>query len=232
MADQNDFETYIYIEKNNFKIFLLNIKSYKNLYYNELISENNIDINFQQLSKFIDDNIFKIEKLQGKFIEDIFIIIDNDLELQTTISIKKNNNNISEQKILNQTLVDLKDLFKENNKDQDIIHMLMENLNIDGEKYNDPTKNFKSNYLNLDVRLITFPNKFIYKFNELFGRYQIRVKQFLSAKYLNGFILDENFEIPSIAHKIINGYNANEIQIVPKVIKNKGFFEKFFQLFS
>ncbi len=32
--------------------------------------------------------------------------------------------------------------------------------------------------------------------------------------------------------KIKHGYNANEVLLVPKNDENKGFFEKFFQLFS
>jgi hypothetical protein len=32
--------------------------------------------------------------------------------------------------------------------------------------------------------------------------------------------------------EIKSGCNENEIILVPKTIKNKGFFEKFFQLFS
>ena len=35
-----------------------------------------------------------------------------------------------------------------------------------------------------------------------------------------------------MANKLQNGYNHNEIILVPKNIGNKGFFEKFFQLFS
>ena len=34
------------------------------------------------------------------------------------------------------------------------------------------------------------------------------------------------------AYKLRNGYNNNEVMITTKSIKNKGFFEKFFQIFS
>ena len=35
-----------------------------------------LDLN--KLKKFLDDNIFKIEKLIGKFIKNIFLIIENE----------------------------------------------------------------------------------------------------------------------------------------------------------
>ena len=35
-----------------------------------------------------------------------------------------------------------------------------------------------------------------------------------------------------MANKLNNGLNKNEVQLVSKNIENRGFFEKFFQLFS
>tara|TARA_B100000902_G_scaffold342469_1_gene346567 strand:+ start:5195 stop:5893 length:699 start_codon:yes stop_codon:yes gene_type:complete len=232
MTDVREFETYLYIRNDKFKIFLLDTSNLNNIYSNELILDNNSRINFEELSRFLDNNIFKIEKLLGKFIEDILLIIDDDVELQTIISIKKRNNNLPEKKILNQALIDSKDLFKENNEDKDIIHMIIENFMIDGKDCNFLSENLKSDYLNLDVKFITLPNKYIFKFNKLLENYQIKVKQFVSGKYLNSFLYKEDVEISVMAHKIINGHNINEITIVPKNTPNKGFFEKFFQLFS
>ena len=39
-------------------------------------------------------------------------------------------------------------------------------------------------------------------------------------------------ELSLMANKLNNGLNKNEVQLVSKSIENKGFFEKFFQLFS
>ena len=38
-------------------------------------------------------------------------------------------------------------------------------------------------------------------------------------------------KIPMV-YKILNGSNLNEVQLIPKISKNRGIFEKFFQLFS
>ena len=35
-----------------------------------------------------------------------------------------------------------------------------------------------------------------------------------------------------MANKLNNGLNKNEVKLVSKIRENKGFFEKFFQLFS
>jgi hypothetical protein len=93
-------------------------------------------------------------------------------------------------------------------------------------------ENLRSEYLNLDVKFISLPNELITKYNKVLERYQIKAKYFISGKYLKNFLDDQNKELSFIAHKILNGYNANEIIIVPKITENKGFFEKFFQLFN
>ena len=233
MIEQTEFEIYLYIENEKFKIFLFDALTLKNIYTNELIINKNSFIDFEVLIQFLDDNIFKIEKLSKRFIEDIFLIIDTNTELHTDISIKKKNNNDNINfKNLNKILIELKDLFKENNKQQEIMHMLVENFIIDGKNYKFFVENLKSDYLNLDVKFITLPEKFINKLNKIFERYQIKVKHFMSAKYLKKFINSENIDISLMAHKILNGYNVNEIAIVPKTKENKGFFERFFQLFS
>ena len=90
MINQKDFEIYLSIENDRFKIFLLDIIKFKNLYINEFLINNSLIIDFKELSNFLDDNIFKIEKLSNRFVEDIFLIIDSNKELETNISIKKN----------------------------------------------------------------------------------------------------------------------------------------------
>ena len=54
----------------------------------------------------------------------------------------------------------------------------------------------------------------------------------MSGNYVKNFLSEKDTEISLMAHKILKGYNSNEILIVPKTRLNKGFFEKFFQLFS
>ena len=44
--------------------------------------------------------------------------------------------------------------------------------------------------------------------------------------------LGEHLDLSLIAFKIQSGHNRNEIALVPKGEENRGFFERFFQLFS
>ena len=57
-------------------------------------------------------------------------------------------------------------------------------------------------------------------------------RKYLDKKYVISFFQSQKIKFPAKICKILNGSNLNEIQLVPKINKNKGFFEKFFQLFS
>ena len=73
------FETYLSISPQKLGIYLFDINNQKNLYKEELIINENTNYNENDLLKnFLDDNIFKIEKLIGNFIENIILIIENE----------------------------------------------------------------------------------------------------------------------------------------------------------
>ena len=71
-----EFETYLSISQNKFGIYLFDNKNRNNLYAKEITFKKTDFINRSHLKQFLDDNIFRIEKLLGKFVENIFIIID------------------------------------------------------------------------------------------------------------------------------------------------------------
>ncbi len=233
MNKEKNFETYISIEKNKFKIFLFDKIKLKNLYKEEISFKDDYEIDVKKLNKFLDDNIFKIEKLINQFIQNVFLIIEHKKELEIDICIKKKNfNDVTNRKNLNQALVDIKDLFKDNNEDKFIMHMIINSYIINEKKYFTFIDESKSDYLCLDVKFITLQNKYLFKFHTIFEKYQISISQFISGKYIRQILDNKDFEISEMAHEIRNGYNSNEIIIVPKNTENKGFFEKFFQLFS
>jgi uncharacterized protein YaaW (UPF0174 family) len=60
----SDFETFLYISKNKYQIFVYDKNNLKNLYIEEIKNDNEIELNI--LSKFLDDNIYKIEKKTKK----------------------------------------------------------------------------------------------------------------------------------------------------------------------
>ena len=234
MIEEENFETYLSISPKKFEIFLFDKKNLKGLYKDKLELENKIDfLNLDNLSNFLDANIFKIEKLADNFIKNIVLIIDSDKNSYVNICIKKKNyENLINYKNLEIALTETKDLFKENYQKQNIMHMIVENYSINGKNYPSFINDIKGDYLSLEVNFISIPSNFELILDKILEKYQIKIDKFLDGKYLIEQSKDNKFELPNIANKIINGYNQNEVNLVPKNLKNKGFFENFFQLFS
>ena len=228
MIENSDFETFLYISKNKYQIFVYDKNNLKNLFHEEIENDDEIELNI--LSKFIDDNIYKIEKMIKNFIRNIILIIQDDKVLDIGISLKKKiyEKNI-DQKQLENSLVEIKDIFKENYQDLIIMHMIIiekeNNFSLNNDNKND-------DYLFLEVNFISIPNNFTFNFDKLLENHQIKIKRYMSAGYIKSFFDKESMELFVMANKLNDGLNKNEVQLVSKNKENKGFFEKFFQLFS
>ena len=234
MTEKADLETYLFLLPNKFLIILFDTKNQANFYVNEFNIENkinSIDINF--LNKFLDENIFKIEKLTGKFIKNIFIVIENDQIFKFNIGIKKKNyDKIVNKKYLENSLIDAKELFNENYKDKKIMHIIIDKYLIDGKLHSLPFKNLNADNFCLEIQIRSVSLSLTYEIEKVLENYQIKIIQYLDGNYIKNFFKDSDLDFAQMTYSIKNGFNENEIKLVPKNIKNIGFFEKFFQLFS
>ena len=227
-----EFETYLSISQTKFEIYLFDTKNKNNLYGKEITFEKTNFINYSNLKQFLDDNIFRIEKLVGKFIENIFIIIDDENILNTQIGIKQKNYQTSKSKVyLQSSITNAKDLFKENYPDERIMHIIINNYLIDGKNYFYLQDNLECEQLNLVIRFKSVSNEIIFNLNKLLQNYQINIIKFLDGNYVKNFF-NKDIEISKMAFDILNGCNVNEVMVIQKNTKKLGFFEKFFQLFS
>ena len=210
------------------------IYGFKILFKEEkLLDDHNEDSNLKKLDNFLAKNILKIEKILKNFVKDVYIILDDKEFLPIEISIKKdhNGNSISQENLINPLNV-LKNLCQLSFKDKKIIHMLIENYQIDGKDYSFLPENLKCNNFSLDIKFICLSKNLIEHYESVLKRYHILVNQILNAEYIEQFQDQQNPNIYTTASRIISGLNNNEISLVNKTSKSKGFFEKFFDLFS
>ena len=234
MTEELNFQVYLSISQKKFKIYLLDKQNLKNIYKQELIIKNNIDlIDYNLLSNFLDKNIFKIEKLISNFLKSIVVIIENKQILNFSIGIKKQNYDEKINKYyLESSLAELRDLFKENYQNHKIMHFLVNRYSIDGVDYTSFDKEIDGNHMYVEVNFISVPNILIKEISNVLEKYQIKVDLLLEEKHIKKSFEGESLDLSIIANKIQNGHNQNEIVLVPKSLKKRGFFEKFFQLFS
>ena len=232
MSEIFDFETYLSISQTKFGIYLFDTKNRNNLYVKEINFEITNFINYSNLKKFLDENVFRIEKLLGKFVKNIFIIIDHENISNIQIGIKQKNYQPSKSKdYLQSSITNAKDLFKENYPDEKIMHIIIKNYLIDGKNYSYLPDNLVCEQLNLEIQFKSISNEIIYNLNKVLKNYQINITNYVDGNYIKNYFNNE-IEISKMTFDILNGCNENEVMFVQKNAKKLGFFEKFFNLFD
>tara|TARA_A100001035_G_scaffold274184_1_gene265754 strand:- start:823 stop:1524 length:702 start_codon:yes stop_codon:yes gene_type:complete len=233
MNKENDLQHYLSISPNKFGIYLLDTKSLENLYKEEITFNHDRNfLNYDLLKKFLDDNIFKIEKLNGKFVDNIILILEDNNIFNLELGIKKKNYNLSiTREYLENLIIEAKDLFRENHQDQEIIHMIINKYFINGKTYSLLEENMKCDNFGLEFQFKSISNNIIYDLNKILENYQIKVTKYLDGSYVKTFFNNE-MSLVKMSYKILCGYNQNEVIFVSKSTKKLTIFEKFFQLFS
>ena len=233
---QNDlnFETFLFFGPKKIILSVNKKKDLKQIYKEEiLIDSYSNDLNFKKLDDFINKNIFKVEKILDSFIQNMNIAILSEDLFKLKISVKKNNHN---EKIDHSTLIYLlnnaKDDCKESIKNKKIIHILIDNYLVNNSPYQELPTNIECKSFSLDLSFICLPEDLVKNVEKILKNYQISVNQFLSASYVDEYSNKQSLEFFQSMSKIIDGANINEVKLVQKISKNKGFFEKFFDFFS
>ena len=90
MKSNFDFNTYLFISKKKIIISAYRENNFEKIYEKELqLNEQLEPISYQELDHFLNDNIFRIEKILDNFIKKIIVIIDTNQFFSIQISIKK-----------------------------------------------------------------------------------------------------------------------------------------------
>ncbi len=234
MVEETNLNTYLLISSNIFGIYLFDVKKSLYIYKQEIKIDNktsNIDLNI--LSSFLEDNVFKIEKLIKKFLKNICLIVQTEENNEIKICVKKKNyEEMINKNFLEILLTDAKDLFKESYQNEKIVHMIVNKYFVDDKSYSSYNNNFKGNNFCIEVQFNYISLNFVKDLSKILENYQIKINKFLDRNYMNFYFKNNSLELCEMAYKIENGCNGNEVKLVPKNTKKLGFFEKFFQLFS
>ena len=233
MDDYLDFNTYLFISSKKLIIFV-NTKNNKQIYFKELIHKKK-DLDLDELDNFLNENIFKIEKYLKNFVKKIDIILKSDVFFTVEVSIKKNDlENSVNLKNLNYLLNEAKYCLKKTIDNREIVHMLIDNFNVDNKNYSNMPKELIGINFSIDVKFICLSQSIIKNFEKVLKKYQISLRKIVSADYIQSF-LDHNEnekDIFFMANKIMDGLNPNEVMLTFESKKKQGFFEKFFNIFS
>ena len=234
MTRKVDFQTYLYLNRNQFIIYVAEISTNEKIYSEKLvIEENSTELKFSKLEEFLNINIFKIEKKLNNFIKDVYVILDSNEFHSIKLSIKKNNNgNLINSETLIHPLNDLKNLCQSNLQNKKIIHFLIEKYLIDNNFFTTLPENVNCNIFSLDTEFICLSKNLIENTETILKKYHISLNQILSASYVEKFKDNTDNTIFTTASRIISGHNTNEVLLIGKINKKQGFFERFFNFFN
>ena len=234
MENDLNFEVFLFFSPEKIILSVNRKTDFKLIFKDEIFLENaSTQLSFKKLESFLNENIFKVEKILGNFIEKINIIMDTSDFFNLQISMKKHNHN--ENINSNIILYLIKSAMHQCEKtvqNKRIIHILIDKYLIDNVHFTELPLNQKCKNFSLDISFICLPNELIKDIEKTLKKFQISINQILSASYIDKYVSDTDINFFEMTSKIIDGHNKNEIKLVNKTSKNKGFFEKFFNLFS
>ncbi len=234
MTKKVDFQTFLYLNHNQFIIYVAEILTNDEIYSEKsVVEENSLESKFSRLDEFLDSNIFKIEKKLNSFIKDIYVILDGKEFHSIKLSIKKDNNgNLINSETLIHPLNDLKNLCQSNLHNKKIIHFLIEKYMINNKFYTTLPENVNCDIFSLDTEFICLSKNLIENIEKILKKYHISLNQILSASYVEKLNDNTDNSIFITASRIISGQNNNEVLLSGKNNKKLGFFERFFNFFN
>ena len=234
MTDFSSYKSFLFISKKKFVLSIFQLENKEKIYEEETLVENNSnEIEFEKLDFFLENNIYKVEKIIGNFIKDIVIIYGLDDLFQVDVSIKNNNSDdLLSNSSLSRPLLEAREVCLKTLENYRIIHMLIENYKVNNETYSYLPKNLRCEYFFLDIKFISIPENMIKNLESRMKKFQISINKILSANYLMSFFNESEKDLGIWAMNIDNGYNKNEVQFYKKILEKQGFFERFFNFFS
>ena len=224
---------FIFVSSNKFIIISLGEANKINYKKETIFKSQNTKFDLDLFSEFLNENIFKIEKELGEFIKIIYLIIENEEIFSVDFSIKNKINDTSlNAKIINNLLIEAKNYCEETLKKLEVIHMKIDQFNIDNEQYNFLPDKDTCKSLSLDLSFICIPNNVLNNFEKVLNKFQISIYRTISYQYLHSFLNIDSNNLELVVQKILTGFNENELILMKKKPKNPGFFEKFFNFFN
>ena len=222
-------DTKIYIcffdsEKNNLK--------YK--VYFEIPGSLSNNLNFKVILNLLQENIRKLEKDLGLFLNSGNISVQSKTYQKIQFSVK----NIFDEKkldtdVINKIVTSGIQQFYNSDKNLNILHVIINKYIIDDKVYVFFPDNKKFKKIILEIEFICLDKNFIDKIKNLFSDCKIKVQKIVSYDYAVSFlnyIKDDTMCVS--ANKILNGANRSEIVLIEDTSKKLGLFDKIFNFFD
>ena len=234
MSNNHNFQSFLFLGPKKMIISIHDELTFEEFYKDEKkINNDSSKILFEYLHKFLDENIFKIEKRFKNFIESLTLIIDDDRFLPIEISVKKKiSNQYLTRESLKYSLNEAKDECKKTHSEKKIINIIIKNYKINNKDYSSLPNNIKCDNFSIDIKFICLPKNIHDVLQKVLKKYQISINRLVCSDYVLDFFPQNEHNIFKNTKYLIDGCNENEVIFMDRSSKSMGFFEKFFKIFG
>ena len=236
MNNSKNVDFYFGINENKIYIcFFDNEKSkLKNTVNFEIPGSLNSNLNFKLITTLLKENIRKLEKDLGFFLNNGYISVKSKTYQNILFSVK---DIYDERKLDKEVIIKLvkgaMQEFYNSEKNLTILHVIINKYVVDDKVYNifPEWKKFKK--IVLEIELICLNKNLINKLTKLFNECKIDVKKIISHDYAKKFLNENKDDTLCLsAYKIINGANQSEVILIENTEEKHSLFDRIFNFFD
>ena len=222
----------------NDKIYICFFENGKDVYKNEvnfeIPSTLNNKLNFKIILNLLKDNIRRLEKKLGLFLNSGNISIQSNTYQSIKFSIK----NIFDEKKLNKKVItDIVytgiNQFQKYEKNLSIIHIIINKYIIDDNVYKFYPFDMKFKKIVLELEFICLDKNLVNKLENLFSECKIQINKIISYEYAKNFLINVKDDTMCLsAKKVLNGANQSEVYLNESPQKKPNIFSSIFNFFD
>ena len=150
----------------------------------ELKIKNNQSTDLFNEEELIEELIFNLEKKNGEYLDEVFLIVNHPNILSISITIlKKNDEQILENNFLTYFIDEAKFEINKNYPSYEIVHSIIKNFFLDEKKFDKLPNNLNYNKFAVEFNFIVYPKLFLENLRKVFAKQNVSIKKFIFSSY-------------------------------------------------
>ena len=192
MTDEN-FLTFVDLGKTAIRGSSFNKETKKVENHIELKIQNDLINNFSNKEKLIEDLIFDLEKKNGEYLNEIFLMVSDPNILLISITIfKKNDEKISDSEFIKYITEEAKFEINKNYPNYEIVHSIIKNFLVNEKIFSELPNNLNHKKFAVEFNFFVYPKFFLDNLKKIFARQNVLIKKFIFSSYSKSvFYLDK-----------------------------------------